>query len=308
MSDCPWFQKYVFHSPEPKKPDKVGSSSSITAKGGKEKAKSKKKAATKGKAWTCEVCLKKFTGTDDQIVECERCENHYCITCIEMSEDVYENLHRPDLFWFCPDCARQIRLRNSLKDTMDSFMDTVSDKFDELERKFDQKLQQHSTQRLEQIEKKLASFDFADQLQEINSKVDEVSTELKPEQVKKTFAEAASNLGKNEASTKEIPIIIKKAMTDQKNEEKMRESRESNIIIHRIEESKEPSAEARVKYDTELFDKLCVTALGIGKVEVNKIIRLGQKNEQNKRPMRVALKNKDDRVSLSLSLRKLKVA
>ncbi len=97
-------------------------------------------------------------------------------------------------------------------------------------------------------------------------------------------------------------------MTDQKNEEKIRESRESNLIIHRFEESKEPLAEARVQHDAEFFDKLCVAALGIGKVEVNKIIRLGKKNEQNKRPMRVILKNKGDRTKLFRSLRKLKGA
>ncbi len=70
---------------------------------------------------------------------------------------------------------------------MDSSMDTVSDKLDELDKKFDQKLHQHSTLRLEETEKKLASFDLADKLQEINTNVDEVSTELKPEQVKKNL-------------------------------------------------------------------------------------------------------------------------
>ena len=41
--------------------------------------------------WICKTCSKKFTKISDQLMECEYCENHYCSTCLGMTDTDYEH-------------------------------------------------------------------------------------------------------------------------------------------------------------------------------------------------------------------------
>ena len=41
--------------------------------------------------WQCETCQKKYTKETDKVMECEFCESHFCIGCLDMSPTTYNH-------------------------------------------------------------------------------------------------------------------------------------------------------------------------------------------------------------------------
>ncbi len=71
----------------------------------------------------------------------------------------------------------------------------------------------------------------------INTCVQEV-----PDKVTKTWAELVKQSDSNKpsaASDEQVSNIVKRTVVEHKHEEKARENREANIIIHRVQESDE---------------------------------------------------------------------
>ena len=42
--------------------------------------------------WQCETCQKKYTKETDKVMECEFCESHFCIGCLDMMPTTYNHL------------------------------------------------------------------------------------------------------------------------------------------------------------------------------------------------------------------------
>ncbi|ELU15352.1 hypothetical protein CAPTEDRAFT_191599 [Capitella teleta] len=61
--------------------------------------------------WTCVECQREFEGSSCQMLECERCFDHFCIECLEMGVGVYKYLQRdvPNTLWCCQSCCKAIR-------------------------------------------------------------------------------------------------------------------------------------------------------------------------------------------------------
>jgi len=59
--------------------------------------------------WKCRKCSKEFKEDDSKILECERCDEHYCTKCVKFTDREYEFLTaRPDLHWFCFECDAKV--------------------------------------------------------------------------------------------------------------------------------------------------------------------------------------------------------
>ena len=58
--------------------------------------------------WICKTCSKKYTRISDQLMECEYCENHYCFTCLGMTDTEYEHHVHSSGMWFCGICKPKV--------------------------------------------------------------------------------------------------------------------------------------------------------------------------------------------------------
>ena len=72
-----------------------------------------------------------------------------------------------------------------------------------------------------------------------------------------------------------------------------------------VEESSDTDPENRKNHDANFFEALCNNALKTGTVKTKQIIRLGKKNETNKRPMRITLEDKNDREKIMKNAKNL---
>ncbi len=228
--------------------------------------------------WQCKECKKTFEEENAMVVECERCESHYCCKCIKMNKEDYKALNRrADIFWFCPPCAvktkSQLGKSVAIEECTTSMLEKVSEKIVELENKIDNKLG------------------------EMQSSI--------PNTVS-TYAKAVAK--GTAAQNNIISDIVKSTMTKAQNNEKLRESRENNIIIYRAEESDKTEPSERKDDDIAFFDSLCCEALDVGKINVSSITRLGKKENNKTRPLKVCLENPNEKQRIFRSAKRLKNA
>jgi len=43
------------------------------------------------------------------MMECERCERHFCVDCVGMGTEVYKYMCKEEVIWCCSDCTPEIR-------------------------------------------------------------------------------------------------------------------------------------------------------------------------------------------------------
>eukprot|EP00058_Branchiostoma_floridae_P019370 XP_002604860.1 hypothetical protein BRAFLDRAFT_70712 [Branchiostoma floridae] len=113
---------------------------------------------------------------------------------------------------------------------------------------------------------------------------------------------------REETGTGQVEEIVKKTIAEHKTEERDRENREMNIIIHRVPEPTQTNAEERGIHDTRFAERLFAEPLELGKIDIRNTVRLGKKNESTPRPLKVVLQNKDDKKRIMIRLKKLKHA
>ncbi len=253
-------------------------------------------ASTGESPWTCVKCQKTFTKAKCSVMECDYCREHTCTKCAKITAAEYKTMKREDLFWCCRTCTpKMMRLLQSLEDT---------EGVDEGNK--DCNTTQTVVPRLlEEIDKKFKM---------IESKIDEKLSKYSegmPETIKKSWADvAAENIPRAGPSDDSIKKIVKNTMIEHKMDEKSRESREENIVIHRVPESQEKEAEERKQADVDFFQDLCTEVLETGEVEVKSIIRLGKKTEDatKPRPLKIGLHSKQDKRKIMSRLGNLKDA
>ena len=109
------------------------------------------------------------------------------------------------------------------------------------------------------------------------------------------------------AKALQVPTEIKKIMQDAKNEEKVEqqeiERRSANFIIRGAEEigrNEEKIKDNDNDYVSDIFKKLGVSAKPLN------VIRLGKRNDAEKRPIKVVMNNKSDKQKVMTNLRRLK--
>ena len=59
--------------------------------------------------WQCETCQKKYSKETDKVMECEFCESHFCIGCLDMSPTTYNHHSKSSAMWFCVACMPKIK-------------------------------------------------------------------------------------------------------------------------------------------------------------------------------------------------------
>jgi len=92
-------------------------------------SKDKECSKDKGEVWNCEMCKKEFRDANSRILECERCEGHYCVKCIKLADDAYDMLTtRKDFHWYCGGCVSKVLQCIQIEKEVDKKTDRIYDK------------------------------------------------------------------------------------------------------------------------------------------------------------------------------------
>ena len=83
--------------------------------------------------WNCELCKRAFSNPDDKLLECQRCNEHFCIKCLDKSVEEYTLLSSTDIMWFCPPCREKVEkniitdreIEARCRDLMDHFENRI---------------------------------------------------------------------------------------------------------------------------------------------------------------------------------------
>ena len=96
----------------------------------------------RNEAWTCDTCETVFQSDQSKLLECEYCNTHRCIKCLNMPATCYKGLSgREDFPWFCNNCLSKtlkcIREVKSIEERCNEFMkkfeEQMNARFDKLE-------------------------------------------------------------------------------------------------------------------------------------------------------------------------------
>ena len=116
---------------------------------------------------------------------------------------------------------------------------------------------------------------------------------------KRNYADALQGTKNNQVHN--FRDIVAAAKNEEKAEERERNSRQNNIIIHGCVEA-ETNQEAQDKVFIEKF----INDLTISKVETKSVVRIGQKNEGKQRPIKITLSYASNKDKIMENLRNLK--
>lgn len=288
-------------------------------------------------SWLCKLCSKTFTDKNAKLLECERCQQRFCITCLKIKVSEYRVLCiRSDLHWFCKSCEpkaiRSWEIDEVLEKRFQAFEISMSEKLNKMEERYNQKLEQMKTERKMKPNADNPAVDSGNNKDvpaiqvaapaataiAINAAAVEEDRKEDTETQEKNESWSEIVRGKQGKSNREvadsltIAQIVKQAIEETglkaKEQTVKQNDREANIIIHRAPESKANTWEERWKEDEGLFNKLCEKGLGVGKLEFERLFRLGSPDDEKTRPLKVILKNVDAKIELMRSLGKLQDA
>ncbi|CAC5387050.1 unnamed protein product [Mytilus coruscus] len=85
-------------------------------------------------AWTCAKYTKISKEPDAQLMECQRCKEHFCITCLKKTKAEYSMLCKTDTMWFCGKCrivmeqhaVTDIEIERRCKQIMENFEERIT--------------------------------------------------------------------------------------------------------------------------------------------------------------------------------------
>ena len=226
-------------------------------------------------AWHCKTCNKTYGNIDDKVMECDKCHEHFCTTCIKMPDQVYDYMCQPEVIWCCSSCTPKVKLlieadKNLEPDTLRRDLDKTMENLKHMMNDF---------------------YKFVAGPRAVNQ------TEQKPWDVAQ------------KPKVKPLKEIIMKASEEQKREEKDDKRRKKNLIIYKAPESTHHDGHNRKVEDKQLIETFLASVKMENKTATN-IVRLGKKNDEatTNRPLLVSFDNEKDVNEVMKNLKKLKDA
>ena len=121
----------------------------------------------------------------------------------------------------------------------------------------------------------------------------------RPQSSKRNYAAALQ--GSKNDRVNDFRDIVAAAKNEEKAEERERNLRQNNIIMHGcVEANNDQEAQDKV------FINKFINDLTISKIETKSVVRIGQKTEGKKRPIKITLSNVSDKNKIMENLRNLK--
>ena len=267
--------------------------------------------------WRCVEC--KAVSQDEEccMMECERCFDHYCTTCLEMSKPVYEYMQKeyPNTLWCCQKCCSEIRSsfpndRSSPGTLKPSSL--IEARIVGVENKL---------QAMEGMLKSVCCFIDSSGATELTTEVTDDDNGAQ-QQTSENLPDSVWNnrsTGLNHSANK-VPnfrTIIREENEEARKEAERSLKRKKNLIFYRVPELEAEAWDERKTYDKDVIQSvLSFVSLDM---EITDFHRLGKRfvpskedkdvsTVQTSRPLKVVLKNEEDRQAVLSNLNKLRNA
>ena len=207
----------------------------------------------------CQICKKNFSDPKAHIMVCEKCEVHFCRSCVGLKAAEYKALKdRGDFLWFCPPCQK-VALKTAKQDF------DIEKRCKEYFEKFTKRVEN-----LEEGQKKLQK----------DHKTYKEATDARLEKLEQGSG-AAGGAKSDALSRADVTKAIQKEINTSDKEKEEREKRKPNIIIFDMPEAKEITKEAVKKADLTEFLEVCTDVLEVP-IEVEEVktsCRIGKKDK-----------------------------
>jgi len=240
------------------------------------------KLAKDPSGWKCNLCDNNFVKDNDKVMECEYCENHFCISCLEMTPAAYNYHAKSTAMWFCMTCVPKVKETIKIEKEIEKQCNAHYKKFEKRCDEFEQKIEKKFIDIEKNCEDKCSKTD-------VESIIDEKLKSLSP------------NRGEDE-----VKLIVKNTVTDivdntiemkiaeSEKEIADRQSREKNIILFNVTEPNTNIIDERKESDKELIKKMSniMNFETTEPFDIMKVVRLGKRNpnpQENPRPLIVTL-------------------
>ena len=150
-----------------------GSTSSVKASQSKERDTVKDVADVE--SWVCESCKKEFKDQESKVLECERCEGHYCAHCVRISDVEYEFLTaRKDIHWFCEACDKKITQGMRIEKEIELMIMSVEQKLQVFSLSIELKIKNIE----EKWEMKMSEYVNKDRVQQAENRMETIAKDL----------------------------------------------------------------------------------------------------------------------------------
>ena len=122
--------------------------------------------------------------------------------------------------------------------------------------------------------------------------------------LKETYASKVKVI-KPQIRKDDIMGAMKKAMAESAKDTQEQEDRAYNVLIFNAKESGDADRKKRITHDTELIEGL-LTVMKVQPIpNIEKVVRLGKKQENNARPLRFRVKTLEEKAEIMANLYKL---
>ena len=89
--------------------------------------------------WECVKCEEVFHEENAKLLECMKCERHYCIKCGK-KPDQYELMKDPDIMWFCEACREKVEKALDIDRKIEEKCKEISDLYESRIRKLEDEM------------------------------------------------------------------------------------------------------------------------------------------------------------------------
>lgn len=227
-----------------------------------------------------------------------------CINCTDVSKDVTdlckENktqdllLRIQTLERDVEACKNIIKVHQEKERDSLSIIDNYKSKVTKLKEK---KIDNHTVEYLGEKMLEIGSMIKESICEEFKNTSEKFKSEISD--ASKSYASAAKN-GPVQNNITDLKTIINEARHAEVSEQKDRQSRTSNIIIHGVDENEADNVESDKNYAKTLFETIKA------RVTIKKIVRIGLREDSKNRPIKVSLASEKEKILVLRSLVALK--
>ena len=293
------------------------------------------------KVWTeidvekCRICHVRV-GESQMGLNCDMCKAWFHVDCMEIKKVDYKKMMEINesarIKWFCVACewkVDRIHTENQVKQQENSILKEENrevkillaqliEKVNDLEKTLDLKIEQYIDKKTESIQRYLNDNmkKVIDRVERLNEEVMELKTrepkdvqswseqernkeieQMKKEVVREGVKEMRKERDEEDKRVKEISTKI---------EEIEKERKKKNLIIFGLHESQEEEAGKRYEDDERKCNQIFMKELQLQNVEMEKLIRIGRKNENRNRPLLVKMANEEERLRVLRNAKRLR--
>ena len=166
------------------------------------------------------LAKKKYTKETDKVMECEFCESHFCIGCLDMSPTTYNHHSKSSAMWFCVACMPKIKETIKIEKDIEKRCNEHYKKFEKicsyLETKFENKITdveqevntKCSKQEVEKIvSDKLETFEVKNDKDEMEKMVQNTVTDMVDTKIVNKIAESERELADRQSRQKNVIVF-----------------------------------------------------------------------------------------------------